>query len=206
MVRTTPIHDEHGAITGAVEIFSDNSTMDGMRRHVRHLEQTNQMDELTGVGNRRFIEKRIRLALKEFNSTGRKYGILFVDLDNFKDVNDRWGHETGDRILRLVASTLHRNIRSEDALGRWGGEEFVVLLADVDRFSIQIVAEKLRSLVEQTRSRQSSESVATSVSIGCTLLHPKDTLVSVVDRGDRNMYRSKHLGKNRVYLDEEDTE
>ena len=204
MVRTMPIRDEKGVITGAVEVFSDNSTMDGMRRQVRHLEQTNQMDELTGVGNRRFIEKRIRLALREFNATGRPFGILFIDLDDFKGINDQWGHSTGDRILRLVASTLQRNIRGDDALGRWGGEEFVVLLADVDPLSVRMVAEKLRSLIERTRSRHLPESFTASVSIGCTLIRPKDTLTSLVGRGDRSMYHCKHLGKNRVCLDEDD--
>ncbi len=120
LVRTSPIRDADGEIIGAVESFSDNSSLLTTRRRVNRLEQTVLLDPLTGIGNRRFIDIRIHSAFFEYQQHRIPFGILFMDIDDFKTVNDRFGHEIGDRSLQLVASTLKHNLRGDDAVARSG--------------------------------------------------------------------------------------
>jgi PAS domain S-box-containing protein len=111
MVRTSPIRDENNDIIAVVETFSDNSPLLSIRHQVRRLEDATLLDHLTGIGNRRFIERRLEIALLEFQQQHTPHGILFMDIDRFKQINDTYGHETGDKVLRMVANTLrHRKI------------------------------------------------------------------------------------------------
>jgi diguanylate cyclase (GGDEF)-like protein/PAS domain S-box-containing protein len=201
-VRTTPIRDENGEITGAVETFSDNSNLMSIRHQVRRLEDTVLLDHLTGIGNRRFMERRLQIALLEFQQQNTPFGVLFMDIDRFKWVNDTYSHETGDKVLTMVANTIRHNLRSEDAVARWGGEEFVVLVAGLDNIGLGVMAEKLRTLVEHSSLRLKDKNMGVTISIGITLVRTDDTLNSIIDRADQNMYKSKRAGHNCVTGDE----
>ena len=202
LVRTATIQNENGEIIGAVETFSDNSNLMSIRHQVRRLEDTVLLDHLTGIGNRRFMERRLQIALLEFQQQNTPFGVLFLDIDRFKSVNDSYSHETGDKALTMVANTLRHNLRSEDAVARWGGEEFVVLVAGLDNIGLGVMAEKLRTLVEHSSLRLKDKNVGVTISIGITLVRTDDTLNSIIDRADQNMYKSKRAGQNCVTGDE----
>jgi diguanylate cyclase (GGDEF)-like protein/PAS domain S-box-containing protein len=199
-VRVSPIRDENGVITGAVETFSDNADLFKTRRQMRQLEEVVTKDTLTGVGNRLFGEMRLKTALLQANLTNIPFGLLFIDLDGFKSVNDKYGHELGDRVLRMVANTLVTNLREKDAIIRWGGEEFLALMDVTDAGTLKRIAEKLRNLIEHSNLKMSAGIVGVTASVGATLAQNDDTLETLVARADRLMYASKQSGRNRVTL------
>jgi diguanylate cyclase (GGDEF)-like protein/PAS domain S-box-containing protein len=199
MVRTSAIWNINDEIIGAVETFSDNSYLQSMRHQLRRLEDTALLDVLTGIGNRLYVERRLQIALLEFQQHGTPFGILFMDIDHFKLINDTYGHETGDKILRMVTATLRRNLRTEDAIGRWGGEEFVALLAGINNASLCRMAEKMRTLIEHSTLWMGGKNIGVTISIGMTHIHPNDsTINSIINRADLNMYESKKNGANRI--------
>lgn len=203
LVRVAPLRDESGTIIGAVETFSSDLGTRTARRELRELRQSMQVDALTGIGSRRFLEGRLRAALAEMGdqAVATTTGLLFIDVDGFKLINDTCGHEAGDKVLQMVASTLKCNLRRSDVVGRWGGEEFVVIVYDISSLRVlSLVAEKLRALVMSSRLDLAEFCLTVTVSIGGTLLLPSDTPASVVQRADMLMYQSKRTGRNRVNL------
>lgn len=148
--------------------------------------------------NRAFLEKEIQGRLDERRRYGLPTGLLFVDIDRFKTVNDRFGHAAGDDLMRIVADTLSRASRSFDVVGRWGGEEFVGILRNVGPESLAQIAERYRMLIEHSYSTQNADPIRVTVSIGATLARTADTVSSLVERADRLMYASKSAGRNRV--------
>ncbi len=200
LVRTAPILDKHNRVIGAVEIFSNNQTLMKMRRRVSQLEQTVIYDPLTLIGNRKHIELQLKTALHEYQHNQIPFGVLFIDIDHFKAFNDRYGHLVGDKVLRAVANTLRINLRETDTCGRWGGEEFLAIVFNVNQALLYTIAEKLRFLVEQTSIQAAEKTLQVTISIGGTLSHSSDTLESLVDRADKLMYQSKISGRNRVTI------
>lgn len=201
LVKSSPIRGEEGRIIGAVEIFSDNSRQKDESLKAQVLERQALMDPVTGLGNRRYCEQALEDMMKEHRRQKRAFGVLIVDLDRFKDVNDRHGHAVGDDVLRMVGRTLSQNMRGLDCLGRWGGEEFLLLVADVDEEMLFFVAERCRALVEQSYLNVNADRVRVTISVGGTLSKPLDDALSVVKRADQNLYLSKERGRNRVTVD-----
>jgi diguanylate cyclase (GGDEF)-like protein/PAS domain S-box-containing protein len=199
-IRTSPIFDEKGEIVGAVEVFSNNQTLMKMKRRVSKLEQTVIYDPLTQIGNRKHIEIKIKSALQEYKHMHFPFGVLFIDIDHFKSVNDTFGHIIGDKVLRAVANTLRHSLRETDTCGRWGGEEFLALVFNLDNDTLKSIAEKLRSLVEQTVVTTETGKPKVTISIGATLVRNEDTLESLVYRADTLMYKSKSNGRNCVSI------
>ena len=142
---------------------------------------------------------KLKQALEESQSFGRTFGLAIIDIDHFKDVNDIYGHEAGDSALKTLAATLTASLREKDAVGRWGGEEFVLLLPDSDPQMLQHVAERCRMLIENSGCPELMGQSLT-VSIGATLLQEGDSTQSAVDRADRLLYTSKSRGRNRVSI------
>ncbi|HLN90594.1 MAG TPA: diguanylate cyclase, partial [Patescibacteria group bacterium] len=149
-VRAAPILDGTGRVVGAVEIFSDNSRVAALTELNKELRQLSLLDPLTEIGNRRFLEQQLMARLNEQDRYGWRVGVLFVDVDHFKEINDRNDHIVGDRVIRMVARTLVNGIRSFDIVGRWGGDEFVVLIVNVDEGQLHAIGEKLRRLIESS--------------------------------------------------------
>jgi len=140
--------------------------------------------------------------LEDYRSHGVPFGILFVDIDHFKDFNDTYGHLLGDKVLRFVANSLRQNLRFTDSCGRWGGEEFIALILDTEKERLRSVAEKLRSLVEHSGVEESGKVLRITISIGATLVRPSDSYESLIKRADEMMYKSKKAGRNRVSTDD----
>ena len=201
VVRASPIRNRNGEIIGAVESFSNNSNMIDTRSKLRALRREATIDSLTGVGNRKFLEGRLSAVIAEYQNSSSTAGLLFMDVDHFKLVNDTFGHNTGDIVLRMVAKTLRLALRATDTLGRWGGEEFIAILCDVqDLGALEAAAEKVRTLVECSRLDLMEKRLAVTISIGGTLLQAGDTPKQFVQRADALMYLSKQSGRNRVTI------
>jgi len=198
-IRATPIRDDSGNIVGAVETFNKGFSPEKTERRIRKLQQTALLDPLTAICNRRHLESRLKISLLDFQENKIPFGLLFCDIDHFKNLNDTFGHNLGDKVLRMVAQTLRANIRDADTMGRWGGEEFLVILQNVDTKSLLSIAEKLLNLVRQSHLTLSDKrTLSATISIGGTLVRKFDTFDSIVDRADRLMYQSKADGRNRI--------
>ena len=201
MVRATALRDEEGKIIGAVESFSNNETVINARRRLQDMHQIAHTDSLTRVGNRQYLEGRIRAIIAEFENSRNMAGLLFMDIDHFKRINDTYGHDVGDMALRMAANTFRLALRVTDTIGRWGGEEFVAILGNIsDESTLYAIAEKVRSLIETSSLDINGHSLTVTASIGATLLKSNDTPESLVRRADGLMYRSKQTGGNRVTI------
>jgi diguanylate cyclase (GGDEF)-like protein/PAS domain S-box-containing protein len=200
-VRVEPIHSVVGSIVGAVEIFTDISAFKKLERLAGHLQDLAYYDSLTHVANRRHIELKVQQALQEVQQLGRSFGIIMLDVDSFKAVNDNHGHQTGDRMLKMLCDTLTACLRPGDVVGRWGGDEFLVVARDVTAASLEHLAERCRHLIDATFVPIASGApIRINVSVGATMLRQGDLCDEALDRADRLMYASKGAGKNRVHL------
>lgn len=201
VIRASAIRNRRGEIIGAVESFSNNSSVIDTRSKLRALRREVTTDALTGVGNRKLLERRLSAVVAEYQNSLSAVGLLFIDVDQFKLVNDTFGHSSGDKVLRMVARTLRFALRSTDTVGRWGGEEFLVILEDMDdQEALKAAAEKVRTLVECSRLDLKENRLAVTISIGGTLLQSGDTPEQFVQRADDLMYQSKQSGRNRVTI------
>ena len=199
-VRVSAIRDSRGTVIGGVEIFTDNSPKVAALERVKEVEKLAYLDPLTGLANRRYAEIALQARFEELRRYGWPFGVAFVDIDHFKNVNDRFGHGVGDEVIRMVALTLVNCVRSFDIVGRWGGEEFIIIIANVDAGELQTSAGRFRSLVEQS-SLPAEFPLRVTVSVGATSARPEDTAETLIERADALMYRSKQAGRNRVTVD-----
>lgn len=166
----------------------------------RHLERMVAVDRLTGVNNRNCYEKQLPLEMERATRSRKCLAFLMIDIDDFKLFNDNHGHDTGDRVLRLVAQTVKKHLRKIDHLFRFGGEEFIVLLPGAGRGAAQRTAERIREVVSKTRL-----ALDTGVQLGITVtiggcIYPLDAgdEVELFRKADQAMIRAKREGKNRV--------
>ena len=200
-VRVFPVKDEAGAIVGAVEVFVDNSPRLALYRELEQLKDKANIDKLTSLYTRGYGEIMLGAKIAECQKNGQSVGILFADIDKFKNVNDVYGHEVGDLVLKTVAKTLASNIRVGDYVIRWGGEEMVIVLSGCfDITGLERIANKLRALVQQSEVRTMEYTINVTISIGATLAKDSDSHEVLVKRADDLMYQSKKAGRNRVTI------
>jgi diguanylate cyclase (GGDEF)-like protein len=156
-------------------------------------------DALTGVLNRRAILARLRAAFLQARESGEPLSLLFLDLDHFKRVNDSYGHRAGDQCLRAVIGPIASELRQGDALGRYGGEEFLVVLPGAGAGNAQIVAERIRGRVQDMPMLVSGTRIGLTLSVGIAALE-EDVLTpdDLLERADAALYRSKSAGRNVV--------
>ena len=156
-------------------------------------------DELTALANRRRFLEAGGNEPERSRRDGSPVSLLMLDLDRFKDVNDRYGHPTGDAALRLFADTCARALRRSDLFGRLGGEEFAILLPDTTSEDAAILAERVRADVEGTVFPSEEGNFSITVSIGvASMSGPGDSLNDLLRRADRALYESKRAGRNRA--------
>jgi len=199
-VRISPLTDDAGEVIGAVELFTDISNHRANELRVKELEQLALIDKLTQLANRRYIESQLEKHLTEFQRTRLPFAIYFFDIDHFKQINDSYGHDAGDEVLRFLSKTLIDNARPFDLYGRWGGEEFIALIRNLDADNLLSFGERLRMLVQHSYLQWGNERLAVTISLGGTLAQSDDTLDSLVKRADRLLYTSKKNGRNRLTI------
>jgi diguanylate cyclase (GGDEF)-like protein len=197
-VRAAPLRDESGRMIGAIEVFNDDSARSALREEIDELKALALFDPLTEVGNRRFAEMTLTARHDEQQRYGWRYGPLMIDIDHFKSFNDRFGHATGDRVLRMVAQTLAANVRSFDVVARWGGEEFIAILEKVDPDDLARRADMLRRLVGASALQAEGEQLSVTISIGGVVSGDAEEAGETIKRADVLLYRSKEAGRDRV--------
>ena len=174
--------------------------------NLRLLESTKEqanVDELTGLYNRRFLEEYARKLIAMARRKEQPLGVIMMDLDHFKEFNDVYGHETGDRILRHFARTATRAIRETNLSARYGGEEFVVMLPETGQQSCMFVAERIRQAVERMTIPSGTEKPLPQVTVSLGIaIYPDhgQTLEDILQAADRALYESKRVGRNRTTL------
>ncbi|TBU71859.1 GGDEF domain-containing protein [Pseudomonas daroniae] len=163
-------------------------------------EQNANVDKLTGAFNRRWLEHVFERERTRCLFSCQPLSLLMLDVDHFKDYNDRHGHLAGDYALCLVAHTLRRQLRTRDSLVRFGGEEFVILLPELPLQQAADIAERLRESLEQIGAFYSplGAQPGVTISLGLTQMVPKDSLTSLIARADQALYRAKNEGRNRL--------
>jgi two-component system, cell cycle response regulator len=175
---------------------------DQLRAAKDHFKQLSNIDPLTNLYNRRFLMEILESELQRARRLRSSLSLLIVDLDHFKEVNDRHGHQTGDGVLVQVADALRRGLRSYDVASRYGGEEFVLLLPGTPIAEAVAVAERLRREVESLKITAATGAVSTTVSIGVACSTAADEASPEIDplfrRADAALYRAKNNGRNRV--------
>jgi len=203
-VRVSPVQDPEGKTVGAVEIFNDISVKVRLEEQIRSLEKMALIDALTNLGNRRYLEITLRSKLNELKRYGLPFGVLFLDVDRFKAVNDHYGHDVGDEVLKMVAQTISNALRPFDHAGRWGGEEFLAIVSNVDMRGLEAIADRLRLLVQNSSIKAGGNTIRVTVSIGAAYAVKEDTPESIPKRADALMYQSKLAGRNRVTVEKRD--
>ncbi|WP_291315311.1 sensor domain-containing diguanylate cyclase [Desulfuromonas sp.] len=198
-VKVAPIRDGAGVIAGAVEIFSDATATLQVEELNDSLQKMLRIDPLTQVANRRALLEALQREKERYDRYGTAFSVIFADIDHFKRINDVQGHLAGDRALRWFAGQLRSGVRRTDLVGRYGGEEFVVLLPETEAPSALCTADLLRQGVAGGTCAEADGTV--TACFGVAAIRPGDSVDDLLQRADAAMYRSKQEGRNRVSLE-----
>ncbi|MCK5825672.1 MAG: diguanylate cyclase [Desulfuromusa sp.] len=163
----------------------------------RQLERVATTDRLTGLYNRAKIDETLVLELSRSQRFARPFALIILDIDFFKDVNDKHGHQTGDQVLIAFSQLLQKRVRDVDTLGRWGGEEFLITCPDTNHSGVLKLAETLRTTIEKCEFPTAGRKTA---SFGVTIWQPEDNPITIIARADKALYAAKHNGRNRVEI------
>jgi len=199
-------------IQGAKEMESNNKKLEEslaaskqeieqLQRSLHALRAESFTDPLTVLSNRKFFDSALAEAVAEAERNGEPLSLLMADIDHFKHFNDKFGHLTGDQVLRVVAGSLKQNVKGQDIAARYGGEEFVIALPNTPLDAAVTVAQHIRRAVmaKELVKRSSGERLGyVTISIGAAALRPDDTPQTLIDRADTCLYTAKRLGRNRV--------
>lgn len=199
-VRVNTLTDRDGNTIGGIELFTDISNQPANEMRLKELEKLALIDSLTQLANRNFIEREIQSRLEENKRLNVPFGVLFIDIDHFKKVNDTYGHDVGDDVLRFVANTFVANNRPFDLYGRWGGEEFIGIIRNINGKNLEMLGNRVRSLIENSYIINESEKLYVTISIGATLVNADDSVESLIKRADTLLYKSKEAGRNCLTL------
>lgn len=161
-------------------------------------------DALTGLKNRRYFDDALDEYMKEFGLIDRPLGVMLLDLDHFKAINDTYGHDNGDLVLRQVSLTLQQHTRYHDVLARVGGEEFAVLFPNTDAFALRRLSERIREAIGTAPVTLDAVAVTVTASIGIAVWNGRESAAALVKRADQHLYRAKTSGRNRVVDDDTD--
>jgi diguanylate cyclase len=157
-------------------------------------------DSLTGMPNREAYQQRLEQEVKRIERYGGKLSLMVCDVDLFKRINDAYGHLAGDKVLKIIANSLQKNLRSTDFIARFGGEEFVALMPETSTSEAKIVAEKMRIKIEESPFNFKKEPVQITVSFGISEFAEGESADEVFSRADKALYEAKDKGRNRVQL------
>ncbi len=194
-LRSVPVELD-GAAVGVIEYFDEYLNSFVLRKRLEALEKLAMLDHLTGVGNRRHAQNVLSSSRASLVRYGWGFGVAMLDVDGFKEVNDRLGHEAGDRVLRVVAGSMLSTLRPSDTLCRWGGDEFLVILPGASGPDLVAACERFRSIVGASDPGLEGAGLAISISAGATAAVPGEAVRETVARADTLLYEAKRVGGN----------
>ena len=159
-------------------------------------------DGLSGLYNRRYFDKHLPRIVAKAEKENLKLYLMMIDLDHFKDVNDKYGHLVGDQVIKVVSSIIASNVRVEDTIARYGGEEFVVIIYDISEDHILNIADRLKSAVAEYPFKlpDTENTLTQTISMGLTEYHIGEPCLSFLERADKALYKAKHAGRNQVVV------
>lgn len=190
--RVSGIWDHEQSLIGYVLTLRDVTER---RRLEEQLKMAATIDKLTGIYNRQTLDDVLAREIARAHRYKTPLSLIMADIDHFKQVNDSFGHQIGDQVLRAIAVTLKESVRRSDMVGRWGGEEFMIVAPQTEIENTIAMAEKLRKLIAG-RSFPHNDTV--TVSMGVARMNADDTIESIIHRADEALYAAKHAGRNRV--------
>ncbi len=169
-----------------------------LKEAYKRIEELAELDELTGSYNRRCIMRMLDEEIARAARSGASCSIALIDLDWFKRINDAFGHPTGDEVLRTFAITMYANLRNSDRFGRYGGEEFLLVLPDLDADAAVRALDRLRAIISELDWSAFSSSMKVTISAGVATLKPNETPDTFLARADSALYAAKARGRNRI--------
>jgi diguanylate cyclase (GGDEF)-like protein/PAS domain S-box-containing protein len=199
-LRVVPIFREDGEVLGAAVIFTDMSPKVTIPMNIAELAHLGLVDTETGISNRKFLEMHLAARLDEYQRYGLPFGLVYADVDNYGKLIERYGRFNGAKVLRMVARTIHKNIRYFDVVGRWDTEEFLIIFLNIDESRLDIVANKLRLFVAESYISVETGTLNTTVSIGACLVQRYDSVECLVKRAEQLMMHSKWRGRDKVSM------
>lgn len=192
------IRNDQGDIIGATEIFRDVSAHVALEDAHKQLLKLSRKDQLTGLFNRTAISEVIKAEVERSRRYQQPLSVVMVDIDRFKRVNDCYGHDAGDKVLAKIASILMCNLRQPDVVGRWGGEEFLIIAPGNDHIAAAQLAERLRRFIEEVPVGDFPEPI--TASFGVAQLQDTQGHDQLLFAADMAMYEAKNSGRNRVVV------
>lgn len=161
-------------------------------------EHAARTDELTGLANRRDMQSRLNTEFSRFERSGHHFSVVLIDLDLFKRINDDFGHDAGDEVLRQFADLVRQIVRQSDVAARWGGEEFLLLLPDTTLLQALTLAERLRAEVAATRFHHREQTLPVTISAGVCSISKSGSINELLKQADVQLYNAKESGRNRI--------
>jgi len=186
------------------KLAQSSQEMEKLRTSLRQARAEALTDALTGIANRKLFDETLRLRKEEADSDKSELALLLGDIDHFKSFNDTWGHQTGDQVIRFVASALTKFALPDHLVARYGGEEFAVIMPRTSLTDAGRIADQIRMAIEAKRlvRRSTNETIgAVTVSFGAAIYTPGETVGTLISRADECLYMSKRNGRNRVTLE-----
>ncbi|MCI0505369.1 MAG: diguanylate cyclase [Gammaproteobacteria bacterium] len=184
------------------QLKSFEQSLDGMQVLASHLEKHAVTDSLTGMTNHEHVFNELQQAINKAHTEESPLCVIMADIDHFKSVNDNYGHLAGDGVLKEVAKRIKNSLRGFDIVGRYGGEEFLLILTRADLQTARMVAERIRSRIAATPIDLPEGLLDITISMGVAMVQTEEAVNSLVDRADRALYNAKHNGRNQVALAE----
>jgi diguanylate cyclase (GGDEF)-like protein len=194
--RTKKLEEAIEKLTAAKEFQAATATE--LVRLYGQQYMTSRKDRLTGLYNRVHMEEKIQEEFAYFLRNGRLFSLVISDIDFFKRVNDTFGHDAGDCLLKSIADVLQESIREFDIVARWGGEEFLFLLPEIDAEGAVILAERIRKRIEEQTYFYGNTELRATMTFGVSSIKADDTVEDVIKRADTALFDGKRNGRNRV--------
>ena len=178
--------------------ISSASKIISLQYEMETLELISNTDPLTGLLNRRYIIERLENDLVKYNINKKKFAVIIADIDFFKKVNDTYGHDCGDCVLKLISKTLQDALRDQDFVSRWGGEEFLILLPETDIGGARILADRVRQTIENQVMEYDEVKVSITMTFGVTVNEDYEIIRDTIKKADKALYDGKNHGRNCV--------
>ena len=205
-IYTYPVFDEMGQVLNVIEYTRDITQRKKAEAErdilVDRLQYLSNTDDLTGILNRRALIEKLEDEVRRSQRYKTDLSILICDIDYFKGINDNYGHDTGDRVLRVISDLLKDSIRNIDIIGRYGGDEFMVVLPETSMKGAKEIAERIRLSVEELKIKEEGENIIkVTLSLGVAEFNiDKEDINALIKRADNALYIAKGKGRNRVYI------